>query len=291
MKLAESICTARSDDEAWDCIRAHRDAFFWTDDENHSDTWNRHFNSHVGGHPITQEWRNETLWFTYLGKSVQVPLRLDRTDCWLIIHVIAQLVRTDYEFRFCKDSSHSSDQAFFALPVAEWMVLESVFDSLTIARRFLRLDADFEVFLEEASPPPAVPLGRLDPALTNWIGGPSYVPAKLEYVIVAEEPGDVVSPKLERLVEQYLEPGQVGISTDVILETHWVDRRGLSEFIPLIGRHQVRVVDSTLHGFLVVELNGVAAGWRTDGKQLRGRKESITTRRWWEFWRTGGAPN
>lgn len=171
MLSAKKICNSQTGDEGWNCLLRHRDSFFWTDDEDPVRTWNHRSESTFEFSPIRREWREELLWLTYRDLSIQVPLRSDRIDRWILIHTMAQLVSGDFEFRFCKDSTHSSDQAYLVLSVTEWMALESEFGSEKVAQRFLRLNPDFNVFCEEAFSPEKVQLGRLDPSLTNWIGG------------------------------------------------------------------------------------------------------------------------
>ena len=286
VSIANAICEVQTAEGSWDLIRGHRDVFFWTDDEDHVHTWNRLYGSVPGWNPVNKEWRNESLWLTSRNKTVQVLLRSDRVDRWINIHAIATLVGEECEFRFCKDSAHSSDQACLALSPKDWVALESKFGLECTQRRFLKINKDVDVFLDEAFPSPTEPIGRLDPGLTNWVGGSSYQPAKLNYVIVSQESGQVETGRLLRLVEQNLMPGLVGISTDTDLEMRWVDRSLLVETIaPLICDCTVRVVDSTSSGFLIIERVGVAAGWRTDDQVFLEKKEFVVHRRWWEFWK------
>ncbi len=287
MRIAKSVCAARTTEDAWDCICSHRDAFFWTDDEDHVQTWNRLFGDMPGRRSMTGEWRNDSLWLTYGSQTVRVPLQSDRIDRWISIHAIAQLVREDCEFRLCKDSVHSSDQACLALSAPEWETLESEFGSEVVASRFLWMNQDFNDFFNEAFPASKEPLGRLDPCLTNWIGGSTYQPASLDYVIVSEGAGHLLSDKLEPLFRRHLKPGLVGISTETDLEMRWVDQSLLSETVaPMVCHQTVRVVDATRNGFLIIEQAGVAAGWRTDGLDFFEDSRVATGRRWWEIWKS-----
>jgi len=203
MLIAKTICAARTTEDAWDYIRSNSEAFFWTDDEDHVQTWNRLVGDLPGLRSISAEWRNDSLWLTYGGKTVQVPLQSDRIDRWISIHAIAQIGCSDFEFRLCKDSVHSSDQAFLALSAVEWETLESELGSNVIARHFLRVNKNFNDFLNEAFPTSTEPPGRLDPCLTNWIGGTTYQPASLNYVIVSEGVGHLLSNELESLFRRY----------------------------------------------------------------------------------------
>src|SRR5262245_17256610 len=121
------MCSCQSEREAWDYIRSHRKSFFWTDDEEHVEHWNRIRTDVPGRAAVEEDWHGERLSYRCGGRTMAVPLRSNSDDRLLTIHALAQLVRDECEFRFCKDSLHSSDKAFLALAPAEWATLERAF--------------------------------------------------------------------------------------------------------------------------------------------------------------------
>ena len=283
---ANAMCSCQSEDDAWHYIHSRRKSFFWTDDEEHVERWNRTRAGAPGRGAVEENWQGEHLSYKYGSKTIAVPLRGNRDDQLLTIHALAQLVHDDCEFRLCKDSLHSSDKAFLALTPAEWATLERSFDRSVIDAHFLALDPDFDAFLDTAFPPSDTPRGTLVPSETNWDGGATYQPAKLDYVIVWDGPDRLRRHELERIIRRYLEPGEVGFSTREQREKRWLDRSALIRAVSTqIGMTQFRITNRALTGFVIIESNGTAAGWRIDGQEGFGDGTDVPTRRWWEFWR------
>jgi hypothetical protein len=266
LRDAESICASQAAD-AWAHMKAHPQSFIWSDDENPTSTWNRLFGAELGTaavNPIAS--RKGSLQISFRERVIEVQLKFNRDDRFRVLHGLARVLRPESDFRLCRDSTHSSDVAFLAMPLAEWSGLESKFGADTVAARFLPMDTSFDEFFADAFPIPDAPRGALSPDLTDWDGGSSYQPAKLEYTLVSDGPGRPRLEALRAIVHRYLEAGTVTVSfwrTPSILK---IDRDELLETVTgRIGQLQIRVSNLSRTGFVVVEGNGVAAGWRTDG--------------------------
>lgn len=278
--IAETICACCSSAAAWDRIREHRDEFLWTDDEELVAAWNRLIASHSADatvHPIGGE---SDLAYRYRGRSVRVARRFNRDDPLIAMHTLAQLVRPELHIRFCKDSAHSSDKAFLPLPADDWKSLERQVGPESVALRFLELPAGFDEFLTAAFPAPQGSPGALSPELTDWEGGATYAPTKLQYVVVADGPGRPKARLLRELVDRYLESTSVvmGIYGSAVRETF--ERRALARKVSAqIGRNQIRLMNPSRTAFVVIEGNGTAAGWRLDGAT-----PSEQPKRRWKFW-------
>jgi hypothetical protein len=269
---AQAICASDSEEDAWDYIQANRESFFWTDDEQHVETLNR-----MRGIAVQDQWQADELRYIYRGKSARVPLRQNRDDLLLFIHALGLLVREECEFRLCRDSLHSSDHAFLAMPPADWAALESSVERSGVDAHFVPLDPDFDVFLENATPPPSPPQSA-----------PRSPPPNRNYILVCDGPGQLRHAELERLIRRYLEPGPVEVTREQQTETRWVDRGALIKAIARdVGSLQIRIANRARTGFLVIELNGAAVGWRTDGnkKGFEDQPDLAPPARWWEFWK------
>jgi hypothetical protein len=135
-----------------------------------------------------------------------------------------------------------------------------------VAARFLSMDAPFDEFVQQAFTVPEVQRGTLMPDLTDWEGGSSYLPDKLEYTLVYDGPGRPRLEVLRRIVLRYLEAGTVTVAFWQTPSRLTIDRDVLVATVAnRIGQVQIRVSNLSRTGFVVVEPNGVAAGWRTDG--------------------------
>ena len=187
---AESICATQVAENAWEYIKAHPQSFIWSDDEEPVNTWNRLFVAELGTvavKPIPS--REGLLQFSNGDRTVDVQLKSNREDRFRVLHGLAAVVRPESDLRLCQDSTHSSDVAFFAMTPAQWCALETKLGADTVAARFLGLDTPFDEFFAAAFPLPDAPRGALAPDLTDWEGGSSYQPAKLEYILVYDGPG------------------------------------------------------------------------------------------------------
>jgi hypothetical protein len=282
LKDAESICASQAAD-AWAHVKAHPQSFIWSDDEEPASSWNRLFGAELGTvavNPIAS--REGSLQFSFRERVVEVQLKFNRDDRFRVLHGLARVVRPESDLRLCRDSTHSSDVAFFAVPLAEWSGLESRFGADTVAARFLPMDTSFDEFFAAAFPVPDAPRGALSSDLTDWDGGGSYQPAKLEYTLVYDGPGHLRLEALRTIVHRYLEAGTVTVSFWRMPSMLEIDRDDMVEKVAdRIGQLQIRVSNLSRTGFVVVESNGVAAGWRTDGwlppNDAPGRK--------WLFWK------
>jgi hypothetical protein len=269
---------------SWKYMRANRQAFIWSDDEEPTVTWNRLQASQVGDVAVTvQPTADDGLTYTFGDQTVVVPLRFNRDDRWLAIHALAMLVRNTSEIRFCRDSSHSSDVAFLPMSPEEWSRLEAVLDPTLVSRRFLKLNENFDSFVNEATTAEAKPKGSLAPEYLDWEGGPTYEPARLEYVIAADGRGLPRVPVLERVIKRHLEPGPITVGFRRSQQRQVIERAGVVGFItPYLATTQVRLMNAERTAFVVIEESGVAAGWRTDGKIIA----DPVARPRWQFWRS-----
>jgi hypothetical protein len=279
---AQAICGSKTAGQSWDYIRCHSTSFIWSDDENPVSTWNRLIGTDLQGLAEAQTSEGGTVQYSYAGNTMHVPLRFNRDDGLLAIHTLGQLVRQHSEFRLCLDSTHSSDVAFLALPPTDWIGLESNVKGTMVARHFLSLNPDFDVFLVNAYPTPSVPFGTLASSETDWEGGATYKPAELDYLNVSDGPGRPRVASLAQIIGRYLEPGLVTVGFRGTAKKDLVDRRDLMAAIaPHLGVSQVRLANAARTGFVVVESNGVAAGWRTDGRTTIDE----APRPWWKLWK------
>jgi len=278
------MCRCKDEKTSWNYIRANRKDFIWSDDEEPTVTWNRLQASTVGGGVVTvQPTAGDGLQYVFRGQTIVVPLRFNRDDPWIAIHALAMLVRNQSEIRFCRDSSHSSDVAFLPMPPEEWVRLESALDPARVSRRFLKLHENFDTFVRESTAADAKPKGSLAPELVDWEGGPTYEPARLDYVIAADGRGLPRVPVLERVIKRHLEPGRITVGFFRSAQREVMDRDRVVGFItPYLATTQVRIMNADRTGFVVIEESGVAAGWRTDGKVF----EDTVARPKWQFWRS-----
>jgi hypothetical protein len=280
---AQAICEAPSAQDAWNYIRAHRRSFLWSDDEDPAVSWNHLFGTELG--VVTAELipgREDRLQYSHRGRRVEVQLRLNREDRIRALHGLAAIVRPDSDLRLCRDSSHSSDVAFFAMPPTDWQSLESMFGSGKVRTHFLSMDGTVESFFEVAFAAPTDTQGAPKSASSDWEGAGSYEAQKLEYILVADAPGRPRREALSALLCRYLEPGPVTVSIRGAQPTLSMDRDDVLErVVGQIGRQQIRVSNPSRTGFIVLEQNGVAAGWRTDAWAPA---QEVRTP-WWLFWR------
>jgi hypothetical protein len=267
LRDAETICAGQAAEDAWEYMRAHSQSFIWSDDEDPVSTWNRLFGASLGNvavKPIPN--REGFIQLSFRDRIIDVQLKFNREDRFRELHGLARVARPESDLRLCRDSTHSSDVAFFAMTLAEWNGLESKFGADKVAARFLPMDSPFDEFLEAAFAAPDVPRGALAPDLTDWEGGSSYRPDRLEYTLVWDGPGRPRLEVLRTIVRRYLEVGTVTVSFWRTPSRLSIDRGVLVETVAdRIGKLQIRVSNLSRTGFVVVEPSGVAAGWRTDG--------------------------
>jgi hypothetical protein len=279
---AESICASQGAQEAWDYISAHPQSFIWSDDEEPVSTWNALFAENLGRaavRPLPD--RDGAVQFSFRDRTVDVQSKSNREDRFRDLHGLARAVRPESDLRLCRDSTHSSDVAFLAMTPLEWIGLETKFGPDRVNARFLPMDAPFDDFMRAAFSVPEVPRGTPTADLTDWDGGNSYRPGKLEYTLVCDGPGRPRVEALRRILQRYLEAGTVTVSFWRTPSTLTIDRDVLAQAVgDRIGRLQIRVSNLSCTGFVVIEPNGVAAGWRTD--TWRPPEEAHVP--WWRFW-------
>jgi hypothetical protein len=260
---AEAVCASQNSGSAWEYIVAHSESFIWSDDEEPVNAWNRLFAAASG--PVAVKSTDDREVLSFRDRIVVVQSEFNRDDRFRILHGLARVVRPESDLRLCRDSTHSSDVAFFAMPPIEWKDLESKFGADRVAAHFLSMDSAFDEFLKAAFPVPETK-GGLSPDWIDWEGGSSYQPHKLDYRIVWDGPGQLRLDALRTLIHRYLEIGVVTVSFCGSKSRLSIDRDALLQTVAnRIGAQQIRVSNSTQTGFIVVEQNGVAAGWRTDG--------------------------
>jgi hypothetical protein len=145
LRDAESICASQAAENAWEYIKAHPQSFIWSDDEEPVSAWNRLFGADLGAavvKPIPS--REGFLEFSFRDRIVDVQLQFNGEDRFRELHGLARVVRPESDLRLCRDSTHSSDVAFFAMSLAEWNGLESKFGADRVAARFLPMDFPFD---------------------------------------------------------------------------------------------------------------------------------------------------
>jgi hypothetical protein len=285
LREAKILCSNQTTGAAWDFIRDDAQSFIWSDDEEPVVTWNIQFGKASGS--VTEEWisgREDLLVLSFGGRTAEVAFEFNRVDRFRLLHGLAKVTRPELDLRLCKDSTHSSDVAFLAMPLDDWKSLESEFGANTVASRFHSMDSSFDQFIESAFPRPDLPKETLSSELTDWEGGSSYHPSKLEYKLVNDGPGQPRLDVLRGLIYRYLEPGTVTVSVWRSPTKLNVERDALLAAVTgRIGEAQIRVSNSMQTGFLVVEPNGVAAGWRTDGWEPA--NEAPSPAKWWKLWK------
>jgi len=172
------------------------------------------------------------------------------------------------------------------MPFDDWKSLESEFGADTVASRFLSMDPPFDEFMETAFTEPDVPKGTLASDMIDWEGGSSYQPSKLEYKLISDGPVQLRLDALRALVYRYLEPGAVTVSFWQTPTKLSIDRDALLPAVAgRIGKTQIRVSNSTQTGFLVIEQNGAAAGWRTDSWVPSSEAPTPSPEKWWQLWK------
>ncbi len=121
-------------------------AFFWTDDveDKCHEFWNEIF-AVEGGELEKVVLQRRT--YRYRDQSVRIRLSSGRADSAIMMHFLNQLVRADTEFRFCIDSSGSSNRAFMVLPARDWAALETEFGQERVDRRFLKFPENIDKFV------------------------------------------------------------------------------------------------------------------------------------------------
>ena len=287
LEIAKILCSKQSPSDSWGYMVSHPQSFIWSDDEDPIGTWNLQFGQAFGAvndEPILGGKGSQRL--SYRDRIVEVQLEFERDDRLRLLHGLAKITRPESDLRLCLGSTHSSDVAFIAMSSADWKTLESQLDAETVALHFLSLDSPFDEFMEAGFGILDVPQSRLAPEMTDWEGGSSYRPDKLDYTIVSDGPGQPRLEALHALVRQYLEAGIVTVSFCQTPSKLHVDRNEfVDEITDHLGNLQIRVSNSTCTGFVVIEPNGVAAGWRTDGWQpvADASAPAPGPTKWWQF--------
>lgn len=283
------LCSSQTPEDGWEYMAAHQQSFIWSDDEDPIGTWNRQLGEVLGA--VADEpmpGGNGSQQLAFRDRIVDVQLQFNRDDRFRLLHGLARVTHLESDIRLCLGSTHSSDVAFLAMPWADWKSLESRFGVGIVDSHFLSLNCPFDEFMEAAFTVPDVPPSRLAPEMTDWEGGGSYQPHKLDYMLVNDGPGLPRLKVLQALVDQYLEAGPVTVTFSQIPSKLHIDRNDLvAKITDRLGEMQIRVSNLTCTGFLVIEPNGVAAGWRTDGWHPPRQLSPQVPTKWWQFWKRG----
>lgn len=281
------LCSSQTSEDGWEYMVAHQQSFIWSDDEDPIGTWNRQLGGVLGAvGDMEMPGGNGSQQLVFRDRIVGVQLEFNRDDRFRLLHGLARVTHLESDLRLCLGSTHSSDVAFLAMPWADWKSLEFQFGVDTVDSHFLSLNRPFDEFMEAAFKVPDVPQSRLAPEMTDWEGGGSYQPHKLDYVLVNDGPGQPRLKVLHALVDQCLEPGPVTVTFSQNPSKLHIDRNDLVERITgYLGEMQIRVSNSACTGFLVIEPNGVAAGWRTDDWHPSHQASSQVPTKWWQFWK------
>jgi hypothetical protein len=86
-------------------------------------------------------------WLEFGGRRTPYRLRYERaTDALLIVHALAQVLRPDFELRFCRDSWGSTVLEFVALAPSDWLRLEQECGRDAVVLRMVAIPAEFMAF-------------------------------------------------------------------------------------------------------------------------------------------------
>lgn len=86
----------------------------------------------------------------YKERTIKVPLEIGEGDRHITLVSLNEVLKPDYEIRFCIDSDGSDTLAFLPLPSTTWQALESEFGE-AVAKRFYRLSAKPNLFTDQVS--------------------------------------------------------------------------------------------------------------------------------------------
>lgn len=156
-KSARAILAIPPERDAWDDYIAqdeHLAEFIWDGDGDGIARWNAQHGLDAGGSDVDWEFIGKDgarpdCFLTYRERTLQAPIEHDRTDNTVMILTLNRLVRADAEIRFCIDSWHNGTLGFFALPPAEWRMLEGQYGYKAVAYRFMQLPDRAEAFWRE----------------------------------------------------------------------------------------------------------------------------------------------
>jgi hypothetical protein len=90
---------------------------------------------------------------------------------------------------------------------------------------------------------------------------PPVEPVKLDWVNVLEADGTIRSDRLDAVIDQFIR------ADDILVEVSRKvgDLKERDQLIPYvqehIGKSQIRIADRDFQGYVLIALNGVAAGW------------------------------
>ncbi|QDU75037.1 hypothetical protein Pan97_20580 [Bremerella volcania] len=90
------------------------------------------------------------LFVQYQERRIKVPLETGEGDRHITLVSINQVLKPDYEIRFCIDSNGSDTLAFLPLPTTDWQALESEFGE-AVDKHFYRLSDKPNLFTDQVN--------------------------------------------------------------------------------------------------------------------------------------------
>jgi|SRR5687767_5909026 len=87
------------------------------------------------------------VYFRYLDRRAKVPLTYSRDDRHIGLLALNEILRPDFEIRFCTDSAGADMLAFLPLPVSQWSALEEQFGD-AVSRHFRRITPKPNLFTD-----------------------------------------------------------------------------------------------------------------------------------------------
>jgi hypothetical protein len=138
-------------DESIQALLNDRDSVFWVDWREEDDAIIEYCESIIKTGVLSAELvdtDNEAgfdLYIDYKGTRVKVPLVIGPEDRHITICSLNDLLKPDYEIRFCVDSACGDTLAFLPLAASDWRALESRYGT-AINERFIRITAKPNLF-------------------------------------------------------------------------------------------------------------------------------------------------
>lgn len=150
LESVKHLLSIPSGNDSWRYVCDNKGSFIWDDLEQCVQQWNQIAAIPFGLDPvITNADEDGNLFLERKDRIEKIPLLWNPTDDLLTLHALAQLVKTDSEFRYCVDSWHGSQHAFAALPPAIWADLESALGANSVTSRFVPVPEECAGFIRE----------------------------------------------------------------------------------------------------------------------------------------------
>jgi|GEM_PF-3257021 len=136
-------------DDSWRLITKNQGFFLFSDAVNES-TWNAFAERHLLT-KISASVQGNLVSLAYKNKEISFSLNENREDGILFIFHVAALVFDDFKIFYCKDSWHSDDLAFLAVPNDLWSEINTDQNAKLIGHRLVSLNfSSFEIFMDQA---------------------------------------------------------------------------------------------------------------------------------------------